>query len=186
MPFFKNYLFAVLISFSIPTLSVSTPTRVLNAWELPPLTLNDLNGKRHSLHEWNNNVIILNFWATWCGPCQIETPYLMKFQARYGASGLQVIGVGLDEKRKLANFSRTLGINYPILHADPNQESQLLRLWGNAMGTLPFTVIIDRNGTVIFSQSGIFDDEAFNTYVLPLLKGNRAASFPTSNGTNTR
>jgi len=162
------------------TASVSPPAS--NSWKLPPLILNDLNGKRHNLYEWNNNVIILNFWATWCRPCQIEIPHLIKFQAQYGSSGLQVIGVGLDEKRKLANFSRTLAINYPILHADPNQDSHLLRLWGNATGTLPFTVIIDRGGAVIFKQPGIFDDEAFNSYVLPLLTDNLAASLSTSEG----
>ncbi len=135
----------------------------------PPLILNDLQGKRRNLTEWHYKVIILNFWATWCGPCQIEIPHLIEYQSIYGNNGLQVIGVGLDEERKLKNFVRTLGINYPVLQVDSDQHSHLLHTWGNSLGILPFTVIIDPSGQLVFKQFGILSDEAFNTYVKPLI-----------------
>lgn len=137
---------------------------------LPALILNDLDGKEHNLSEWRGKVIMLNFWATWCGPCQIEIPYFMKYQQAYAGQGLQIIGIGLDEIKKLRNYARTLGINYPILRADPAQQYELLNQWGDPAGVLPFTVIIDREGRPVFMQIGIFNDEAFDTIVKPLLE----------------
>ena len=142
---------------------------ISNAWELPPLILNDLDGQEHNLYDWHGQVIMLNFWATWCGPCQIEIPDFIDYQARYAGQGLQIIGIGLDEVLKLRNFVRTIGINYPILQADPELQYSLLKQWGNPFGVLPFTVIIARDGRLVFMQQGIFNQEAFDTIVKPLL-----------------
>ena len=142
---------------------------ISNAWKLPPLILNDLNGQQHNLYDWHGKVIMLNFWATWCGPCQIEIPDFIDYQSRYADKGLQVIGVGLDEVRKLKNYVRTVGINYPILQADPEQQYSLLNQWGNPFGVLPFTVIIARDGHLIFMQQGIFNKQDFEEIVEPLL-----------------
>ena len=150
-----------------------TSQPVSNAWELPPLVLSDLSGRKRNLYDWHGSVIILNFWATWCAPCQIEIPHLIGYQNSYADTGLQVIGIGLDDERKLKNFARTLAINYPILRADPYRDIHLLRLWGDDAGVLPFTVVIDRNGHLVFMQQGIFDREAFLTYVKPLIDRNR-------------
>ena len=162
----------IVCSFS-PSLH-ATPSRgkqtISNAWELPPLILNDLNGQKHNLYEWHGKVIMLNFWATWCGPCLVEVPDFINFQARHGEQGLQIIGVGLDEKRKLRNFVRTTGINYPILQADPELQYSLLKQWGNSFGILPFTVVIAQDGHLVFMQQGILTQETFNTIVKPLLK----------------
>ena len=142
---------------------------ISNAWELPPIILKDLDGQEHNLYDWHGQVIMLNFWATWCGPCQIEIPDFIDYQARYADQGLQIIGIGLDEPRKLRNFVRTIGINYPILQADPELQYSLLKQWGNPFGVLPFTVIIAKDGHLVFMQQGIFNQEAFNTIVKPLL-----------------
>ena len=142
---------------------------ISNAWELPPLILNDLVGKEHNLYDWHGKVIMLNFWATWCGPCQIEIPDFIDYKARYANKGLQIIGIGLDEARKLRNYVRTVGINYPILQADPELQYSLLNQWGNPFGVLPFTVVIGKDGHLIFMQQGIFNQKAFDTIVKPLL-----------------
>jgi thiol-disulfide isomerase/thioredoxin len=84
---------------------------ISNAWELPPLILNDLNGQQQNLYQWHGQIIMLNFWATWCGPCQIEIPDFIDLQVQYADQGLQIIGVGLDEPGKLRNYVRTVGIN---------------------------------------------------------------------------
>ncbi len=143
---------------------------ISNAWKLPPLILNDLNGQQHNLYDWHGKVIMLNFWATWCGPCQIEIPDFIDYQARYADKGLQIIGVGLDEVRKLKNYVRTVGINYPILQADPELQYSLLKQWGDPFGVLPFTVIIARDGHLVFMQQGIFNQQAFEAIVKPLLE----------------
>ena len=142
---------------------------ISNAWKLPPLILNDLQGVEHNLYEWHGNVIMLNFWATWCGPCQIEIPDFIDYQAHYADKGLQVIGVGLDEMRKLRNYARTVVINYPILQADPELQYSLLKQWGDPFGVLPFTVIIGKDGHLVFMQQGIFNRQAFEAIVKPLL-----------------
>jgi len=143
---------------------------ISNAWELPPLILNDLDGIEHNLYQWHGKVIMLNFWATWCRPCQIEIPEFINYQSRYADQGLQIIGIGLDEVRKLRNYVRTVGINYPILQADPELQYSLLNQWGDPFGVLPFTVIIGKDGHLIFMQQGILNEQTFDTFVKPLLK----------------
>ncbi len=143
---------------------------ISNAWELPPLILNDLNGQQHNLYQWHGLVIMLNFWATWCGPCQVEIPDFIDLQTQYADQGLQIIGVGLDNARKLRNYVRTVGINYPILQADAELQYSLLRQWGNPFGVLPFTVIIGKDGHLVFMQQGVFNKETFATIVKPFFK----------------
>lgn len=140
-----------------------------NAWELAPLVLEDLQGVERNLYDWHGSVIVLNFWASWCTPCQIEIPELVKYQSRYGNHGLQIVSVGMDEPRKLSNVARTLGINYPVLVADPKLDSVIMREWGNRKGVLPFSVVIDRDGHLVFMREGMFDSEAFEIWVRPLL-----------------
>ncbi len=155
------------------TLSAETRSKsrtISNAWELPPIILNDLDGQLHNLYDWHGQVIMLNFWATWCGPCQIEIPDFINYQQRYADQGLQIIGIGLDEKRKLRNYVRTVGINYPILQADPEMQYSLLNQWGNPFGVLPFTVIIARDGHLVFMQQGILNQKSFDRFVKPLLQ----------------
>ncbi len=141
-----------------------------NAWEMPPLTLTDIEGRERNLHDWAGRVILLNFWATWCGPCRLEIPELIRFQERYGPQGLQVVSVGIDEARKLRNYARSIGINYPVLVVGQTRGAELLRRWGDRAGVLPFTVVIGRDGHLVFMRQGIFDREAFATYVAPLLQ----------------
>jgi len=133
------------------------------------LLLKGLDGGRHSLAEWRGKVIVLNFWATWCSPCLYEIPDFVAYQKKYSIRGLQIIGVGLDEEKKLRNVQRTLGINYPILFADPKSDSGLMASWGNSSGVVPYSVVIDRDGRVAYTHHGLMNLETFNESVLPLL-----------------
>lgn len=141
------------------------------AWERAPLVLSDLHGKKQALKNWQGSVILLNFWATWCRPCQTEIPDLIDYQAQYAGQGLQVIGVGIDDRQRLRDFAAKTGINYPILHAAPDDHYPLLKMWGNSFGTLPYTVVIDRDGRYVYMQLGLFQRATFDTYVKPLLAG---------------
>ena len=149
---------------------MALPERTNNAWEMNPFYLKDLKGKVHSLEDWKGKVIMMNFWASWCGPCQYEIPEFVHYQQQYGDRGLQLIGIGVDEKRKLANVARSLGMNYPTLVLEPSAAGNLMRKWGNDAGVIPHTVVIARDGGIKYIHRGQMDEEAFNTYVLPLLK----------------
>ena len=142
---------------------------------LPELSLPDLEDKTHNLNEWRGKVILLNFWASWCPPCQYETPDLIRYQRQYGAAGLQVIGVGLDVPRKLKNFRRTFGMNYPVLVGGERLAARLLTQWGDTKGILPYTVVIAPDGKIVYQRPGIFDDDTFAEVIDPLLEKSKIA-----------
>jgi len=136
---------------------------------IPDLSYPDLSGKSHNLQQWKGRVLLLNFWASWCAPCLAEIKHLVEFQREFGPRGLQIIGLGLDEPRKLQNVQRSFQINYPILVADQKQSRSILNAWGNKTGLIPYTVIFDRQGKVVGAHRGIIDEQQFDTLVIPLL-----------------
>ena len=116
-------------------------------------SLPDINGIQHNSHEWDGKLVILNFWATWCPPCQKETPMFVEMQEQYGASGLQFVGVAIDETDKVRDFMDTYGINYPMLIGEKD-AIQIAKDYGNRFGALPYTVVIDRKGQIRIVQRG--------------------------------
>lgn len=148
------------------------PRKTNNAWEMPVFEFKGLDGKLHRLADWKGKVIMLNFWASWCAPCQYEIPEFVDYQRQYAGKGLQIVGLGLDGERKLRNVARTLAINYPVLIADLNdpKNTALLPQWGNSRQIVPYTVVIAPNGHIVYIHRGRMDREAFDHYVKPLLE----------------
>jgi peroxiredoxin len=127
-----------------PRIGKSTPA--------PDFTLPTLDGKSVTLSDLRGKAVLLNFWATWCGPCKIETPWLVDLQNQYGPQGLQVIGVeaGDDDKKEIEQFAKDMGMNYPILLG---KESV-----GDAYGgvpALPETFFIGRDGKIVDKIMGL-------------------------------
>ncbi len=151
------------------TATTVLPDRTNNAWEIAPFQLRDLQGKLHGLEEWKGKVIMMNFWASWCAPCQYEIPEFVRYQDQFGPKGLQIVGIGVDEKRKLANVARSLAINYPVLVLEPSAARPLMTRWGNDTGIIPYTVVIARDGRIKYIHRGQMEQEDFDTYVKPLL-----------------
>lgn len=150
--------------------SIASPKQQTDVWSQKTFSLRGLDGVTHTLEDWKGKVIMLNFWATWCAPCQAEIADFVSFQEKFQTEGLQIIGLGFDDEHKLRNVQRTLGINYPILVADPDRNSKLMGQWGNRSGIVPYTVVIDRNGIIIYLHYGPLHQDIFNEQVLPLLK----------------
>lgn len=140
-----------------------------NAWDVKPAPLPDPKGEKHTVADWKGKVILLNFWATWCAPCQVEIRDLKRWQAEHGKEGLQVIGIGLDDERKVRNFARSLEINYPVMAAS-EAGPKILANWGNTDGEIPYTVVIAPDGSIPYIERGSFTDAAFDRYVKPLLR----------------
>ncbi|MBI5890205.1 MAG: TlpA family protein disulfide reductase [Nitrosomonadales bacterium] len=141
------------------------------AADKPPsaFTLPGLDGKPHQLAEWKNKVVLLNFWASWCSPCQSEIRDLVAYQNQYGADGLQIVGIGLDDEAKLRNVHRSLEINYPVLLAN-TPDNTLMSRYGNTQGVVPFSVLIARNGEVVYTHTGLISREMFAEEVIPRLR----------------
>jgi peroxiredoxin len=156
---------------SMKTATTVLPSKTRSAWDMPKFQLKGLDGVVHGLEDWKGQVIMLNFWASWCATCQYEIKDFVHYQEQYGADGLQILGLGLDEERKLRNVKRTLGINYPVLVMDPIEDLHILTDWGNDKQFIPYTVVINASGEIHYIHRGQMDDLAFNKFVLPLLPG---------------
>jgi thiol-disulfide isomerase/thioredoxin len=120
------------------------------------LKLVDLQGNSHSLEDYRGKLVIVNFWATWCGPCLHEIPSLVKAQADYAARGVQFLGPAVDEVEDVRKQAPGLKFNYPVLVSDSEDMLALLSRFGNTEGGLPFSVVISPEGRIVDRQLGEF------------------------------
>ena len=116
----------------------------------PPFSLIDLNGRKLELADHKGKVVLLDFWATWCGPCQIEIPGFVELQERYRDRGLVVIGVATDNSPEpVREFYREFRMNYPVVMGD----ERITELYGGIVG-LPTTFLIGRDGRIYAKHVG--------------------------------
>ncbi len=127
-----------------------TASRALFAATLP-----DLSGKPRRLAEWQGRVVLVNFWATWCAPCREEIPLLVAAMEKYRPGGVEIVGIAVDNAAKVAEFTKTMAISYPVLLAEAS-GLDLMRQLGNAGGGLPYTVVADRKGALVLRKLGAF------------------------------
>ena len=124
--------------------------------------LKDTTGGDVKLESLKGKVILINFWATWCGPCRVEIPDLVELQHQY-RDDLVVVGVDvLDEFARVHPFAAELKVNYPLL--DGNNREDVEKAFGPMWG-LPTTVIVARDGTVLKKHAGIATKEQFQQYI---------------------
>ena len=112
----------------------------------PDFTLEKLDGGNMKLSDLRGKAVLLNFWATWCGPCKIETPWLVEMQQQYGSQGLQIVGVAMDNSGKddISKFAKDMGMNYPVLLGKEAVGDE----YGGVPG-LPESFFIGRDGKIV-------------------------------------
>lgn len=119
----------------------------------PDLEFRDLDGRAHKLSEWNGKLLLLNFWATWCAPCIKEIPLLVEAQKTYGARGLQVVGIAMDETAAVREFQARMHMSYPIMIGAAEIVGAMDQL-GNELGALPFSVLVAPDGRILARTAG--------------------------------
>jgi peroxiredoxin len=137
-------------------------TTPLNGKMAPNFTLQDIHGKKVSLASYKGRPLILDFWATWCGPCKVEIPWFEKLHDQYASQGLEILGVSADdldkddpaklftEKRDISDFAAKMHMNYPVLiDADSIADSY------GGIDALPTTFFINRKGKIVASTVGL-------------------------------
>src|ERR1044071_4894676 len=137
----------------------STPTQITSQRQTPPsFGLKDIRGRTVRLSDYKGKVVLLNFWATWCVPCQAEMPELIKLQKEYRARGLQIIGVAFPPERASAvrRVARKFKLNYSVLYG----TSEMAKAY-DVGEVLPTTVVVDRDGNVRSRILGILDAQDF-------------------------
>lgn len=133
----------------------------------PDFALKDATGKTVHLTDYRGKVILLDFWATWCGPCNIEIPWLEDFQRTYKNRGFEVVGVSMDDDgwKAILPFAAEKKINYRILLGDDKTGDQY-----GGVEALPTTFLIDRDGRIAKSFVGLSDKEEFQNAIEKLLQ----------------
>ena len=134
----------------------------------PDFTLGASDGRRVSVSEFDGQVLLVNFWATWCAPCREEMPMLVELQNQYAGQGLAVVGIALDDVQQARDFADELGVNYTILVGGADVMAAGVA-WGNQSGTLPYTVLVDRDGVVRWTLLGVLEHEELERQLQALL-----------------
>jgi len=127
-------------------------TGVQVAKKAPDFTLKDASGKRLSLSDLKGKVVLLNFWATWCGPCKVEIPWFIEFEKQYQAQGFTVLGVSMDEDgwKAITPYVSEHHVNYPVVLGDEDVNQRY-----GGIDALPTTFVIARDGKVSAIHQGL-------------------------------
>ena len=131
----------------------------------PDFTLTNSSGTPVKLSGYRGKVVLLDFWATWCGGCNVEIPWFVEFEEKYKASGFAVLGVSMDEGgwTKVKPFMERRKMNYQVVMGDEDTA----KLFG--VETLPATFLIDRQGRIAAAKTGLVNKEAIEGVIHQLL-----------------
>lgn len=148
---------------------VSEEVRKQGAEAILAAKLPDINDEVQAISQWRGDVLVVNFWATWCAPCREEIPEFIETQEKFRDQNLRFIGIAIDRKEKVVAYSKEFKINYPVLIGSMGAMSLAIPA-GNIHSSLPFTVIIDRNGAIAKTYLGRVHQNTLEEIVIPLLK----------------
>ena len=155
-------------SWALLAVGAASAATALTSGPAPDFTLHSVAGANLRLQEQRGQVVMLNFWASWCAPCRQEMPQLDRLYEKYHAAGFQLLGVNVDEDaRNAAGVSSKLGLHFPVLL---DTEKRVSRLYD--LSTMPSTVLIDRDGRVRYIHRGYKDgyEQRYDEQIRELLR----------------
>jgi thiol-disulfide isomerase/thioredoxin len=137
----------------------------------PDFELPTLDGSNLKLSDLRGKAVLLNFWATYCGPCKVEMPWFVELQKEYGPQGFQIVGVAMDDasKEDIAKFAKEMGVNYPILLGKDSVADSY-----GGVNVLPTTFFVDRGGKLIAREFGLQSRSVFVDNIKKALNGGQA------------
>ena len=164
---------SILVALLAASLFGASPARAAEA--ASDFTLRDVNGAEQTLSALKGSVVVLSFWATWCGPCKEEMPHLQAMYKDLQAQGLVVLSISTDDARSASRvkpFVMKMGYTFPVLL---DRESTVIGAY-NPSKTLPYTVVVDREGNVVRKTSGYNpgDETELRTFLAAQLAGGGA------------
>lgn len=130
------------------------------------LQLPDSNGSMHRLSDWDGKLVLLNFWASWCGPCREEMPLLDETGAHLAGDGLAVVGVAIDNADAVGDFLKEHPVRYPILIGG-NDDPDPSLTFGDTRSVLPYSVLIGRDGRILARRAGSFNAQTLSAWLKP-------------------
>lgn len=149
----------------------------------PEFALKDADGKTVRLSDYRGKVVLLDFWATWCGPCKIEIPWFMEFERNYRDRGFAVLGVSMDEEGwdAVKPFVTDMAVNYRMVLGDDT----IAEAYGG-VEALPTTFLIDREGKIVAAHVGLTSKSEIQNGIEKLLQPPAAAGRSTDDGVRRR
>lgn len=136
----------------------------------PDFSLKDVNGKPVKLSDYKGQVVLLNFWATWCGPCKVEIPWFKEFETTYKNQGFSVLGVAMDDEgwEAVKPYITEKQVNYRVVVGN----EQVSVLYGD-VESLPTTFVIDREGRIASIHIGLISKGDYSNEIKELLSGGK-------------
>ena len=165
--------------FSQDTLiTLSQKEKVKNALQdinkAPDFTLLSITDSSYTLSKMEGKVVLINFWATWCGPCRMEIPEFNELQKTYHERGLHILGISVsDNKKQLKNFTKSFAVDYPLLYGSAKDMNNVMRDY-DGVYAVPSSFLIGKNGNIIWKYPGAilknYDPQTFADLVYKIEK----------------
>ena len=132
----------------------------------PDFTLEDADGNEVTLSDLEGQVVLLNFWATWCGPCKIEMPWFVDFQRKYKDRGFAVVAVSLDEEgwEVVRPYAEEMQFNFPVVVGNDEMASKFGDVYA-----LPTTLMINKEGEIVSTHTGLVGRDVYEEEIESLL-----------------
>ena len=140
----------------------------------PDFTLQALNDSSYTLSKMEGKVVLINFWATWCGPCRMEIPEFNELHKSYHEKGLEILGISVsDNKKQLKNFTKSFAVNYPLLYGGTREMNKIMKDYGGVYA-VPSSFLIDKKGKIVWKYPGAilkdYDPQTFAALIYEIEK----------------